>query len=1048
MLSVSKTKPLIHFLIKSFAALCVLAILILSGLYARLAYGPFETVCAQRVVEIMLPHFSKQNDFKVGLTRLVWQGWGHPIEVSAYNISMEQQNPHHIAVAIPELNATFRLRSLLSGQFNPTRLTLLRPSIHIVTKNIIDKTSPENQDEAKIQALQNQLLNLISPVNHSKFFKGIYLQQAQIDLTDAQRWGNWHLTNIDGNLARRKNSINVCLSIMLKENQAFAIKADFMAQQQQWEMELHLKNINPCQFLTQIPHLQTLISQNVIHKIQAFDMPITGIGHIIFSQHEKIAAATLDIQTACGSLNLYPWFERPLLIQQAYLKANYKDHKLEISPSSLQLTDGVLELQTQGQWHPDQLLLSLNSKIAVKKLNVQKLDVYWPKIDVVDAARTWVTTHITDGVIPSATLYLDSHFNFQSNDFKITRLDGGITLKNATLSHLDTMPKIFQLDADIVYDCTQFEIKIHEGMTLNDLKMTQGLVKISGLDTHKKYLDINVHVNGPVHTALQLIDHPPLQYLKKLKTPLKDISGHTQTHLRLGFPLSSNQASQNMNVWVMSHIKDLGVTCYIKDHHIKVSQGQMTLTVEPQKLTIKGNARVHDSPIEFTWKNALGGQTTKPQSLVAHGHLTPMSLQTLYPKQQFFKEGILAFDLNYFEDKTNKMRFDVTSDLTKAHLVMGSIDKPRNKRATLKSQIDMSPQQLIHINNFEVSSDADLQIKANGLFDLRKNHLQNLSVDHLKLGQTQLTGSMNSPTPEQYLVSVRGDTLDLSPYLDHFSKNDTSDTALPFTVELKLDIKKIILDIGKVLYGNAGHIFYNKDQISFLSYCAQTQQNSLSKIYINLKPDATRRKLTARCKNIGELLKSLGIFENFQEGYLKLAAVNPHFGPEHKYWTGKLVIQNFKLLQVPFLGRLLSMAFPSGLSDFASKDQALSFSNYKTSFKADSKRLTITNGYAYGPSLGFSINGSVYNHLKTLNIYGSIMPAYFLNTLIAKVPLIGRLITGGKNEGIFGVAYKITGPRAQPHISINPVSALTPGLLRKIFAPSEESQDALEIDEE
>ena len=65
------------------------------------------------------------------------------------------------------------------------------------------------------------------------------------------------------------------------------------------------------------------------------------------------------------------------------------------------------------------------------------------------------------------------------------------------------------------------------------------------------------------------------------------------------------------------------------------------------------------------------------------------------------------------------------------------------------------------------------------------------------------------------------------------------------------------------------------------------------------------------------------------------------------------------------------------------------------------------------------------------------MPAYFLNTLIGKIPLLGELITGGKDEGLFGVTYKITGSYDHPNISVNPLSALTPGLIRKIFSDEE-----------
>jgi hypothetical protein len=55
------------------------------------------------------------------------------------------------------------------------------------------------------------------------------------------------------------------------------------------------------------------------------------------------------------------------------------------------------------------------------------------------------------------------------------------------------------------------------------------------------------------------------------------------------------------------------------------------------------------------------------------------------------------------------------------------------------------------------------------------------------------------------------------------------------------------------------------------------------------------------------------------------------------------------------------------------------------------------------------------------------------------VPLLGPILLGGEGEGIFGANFKIAGPVSDPKITVNPLSALAPGILRKLFlfdAPS------------
>ena len=62
--------------------------------------------------------------------------------------------------------------------------------------------------------------------------------------------------------------------------------------------------------------------------------------------------------------------------------------------------------------------------------------------------------------------------------------------------------------------------------------------------------------------------------------------------------------------------------------------------------------------------------------------------------------------------------------------------------------------------------------------------------------------------------------------------------------------------------------------------------------------------------------------------------------------------------------------------------------------------------------------------------------------MLGNVPVIGNLLVSRRGEGVFGMTYSINGPAAQPRVGVNPVSALTPGILRRIFEPVRENTDA------
>ena len=71
---------------------------------------------------------------------------------------------------------------------------------------------------------------------------------------------------------------------------------------------------------------------------------------------------------------------------------------------------------------------------------------------------------------------------------------------------------------------------------------------------------------------------------------------------------------------------------------------------------------------------------------------------------------------------------------------------------------------------------------------------------------------------------------------------------------------------------------------------------------------------------------------------------------------------------------------------------------------------------------------------------GVVVPAFALNNLLSNVPLLGPLLTGGKDGGLFAISYSLEGPFDDLKSNVSMMSAVTPGVLREIFnAPPDSS---------
>ena len=102
-------------------------------------------------------------------------------------------------------------------------------------------------------------------------------------------------------------------------------------------------------------------------------------------------------------------------------------------------------------------------------------------------------------------------------------------------------------------------------------------------------------------------------------------------------------------------------------------------------------------------------------------------------------------------------------------------------------------------------------------------------------------------------------------------------------------------------------------------------------------------------------------------------------------------------------------------------------------FTTDAKFIRIGDSLVRGDELGASGEGVIRKSDGAVDITGTIIPVYVLNSLFSDIPLLNVILGGGKGEGIIGVTFALGGSIEKPIFQMNPVSALAPGFLRKLF---------------
>jgi hypothetical protein len=110
----------------------------------------------------------------------------------------------------------------------------------------------------------------------------------------------------------------------------------------------------------------------------------------------------------------------------------------------------------------------------------------------------------------------------------------------------------------------------------------------------------------------------------------------------------------------------------------------------------------------------------------------------------------------------------------------------------------------------------------------------------------------------------------------------------------------------------------------------------------------------------------------------------------------------------------------------------MQFSSMRVDFTRAPGRVALRDGVVRGPVLGGTIDGLIDYTRDEVHLRGTLVPLYGPNNLLGQLPVVG-LFLGGQKEGLVGVTYEVVGRPGKPVLNVNPISALAPGLLRKIF---------------
>ena len=380
-----------------------------------------------------------------------------------------------------------------------------------------------------------------------------------------------------------------------------------------------------------------------------------------------------------------------------------------------------------------------------------------------------------------------------------------------------------------------------------------------------------------------------------------------------------------------------------------------------------------------------------------------------------------------FEKSKKRMNFETFLNLKNLDLVFEDFayKKTKNNKATLKIKGFSDNKKLFfkHINYKEKNNKIEinnLEIKNNKISNIDKIKLDYLTINNFKNQINLIKKDIN--------YELTGSSFDSIKLIENISNSETDRNFFEIfenlNSKIKISIQEVKLDDKSSVNDLNGNFEVKNNKIFDLDLNSNFTDND--KLFISIKTQKDNAVVTTFYSDRAKpFVKKYKFIKGFEGGNLDFSSIKIN-----NISKSKLIIDNFKVQEVPVLAKLLTLASLQGIADLLT-GEGVRFTDFEMIYTNKGSLMTIDEIYAIGPAISLMMEGYVESN-KLISLRGTLVPATTINRTISSIPILGDFLIGKKvGEGVFGVSFKIKGPPKNLKTRVNPIKTLTPRFITR-----------------
>lgn len=1033
--------------------------LLLSLLYLLwiLYQGPLSVPFLKPYIMQALNSEDSEFSVNVGEVNLELVRSIQPVKIIANDVVF-RQNDDEFSVHTPKLSLSFSIRALLKGIVAPSSVTFENPEIAVFTTYGVEKDKVNEANKKKLQFYFEWFEDFLDRFNSEddiypeSFINEITVNNAEVEFHEVELGRKLGFQDVNFHFERNLTNLEIAVGGLLDMQDRMAtlkIGGEYRPGSNKLALKLDFSDLVLSDIISnwggEYPKIEVPVEGNVsalinfseilAHKdnlIGGLDSAIEQIvfdikgdaGEVVFNENKEfnygIDAFVLN-GTVSGDLN----------------SISIKDADFEVGGQKTRLG---LDVSGYKKYFFERSLEDLKIVFSadIARFGLDDLSKFWPRY-LAEPAWEWCKENLYGGYAENGRFDFIFSYNEELKTLYLSKLEGKADVVDSNISYLEGMPVVNNVYGTAFFSSSDIDIKVDKGVS-EGVIITGGNVRLYDLDKYHNFIDIKIKGNSSITDALKFIDHPPLNFAQAMGIKPEAVLGDVEIELGLNFELYEDLKPEDIKVDVKADLSQVKMPDVADGKNLTAEK--MAVEVNSDGFIVLGDAEFDGIPV-----NVVINQTFDNEAYKSKGKFT-LKVDDAVKKKLGINAAIL--DAPYIEGyadviadltvlNNHKARLEIDADLTHAAIDYSFLGfkKARGKWGKIKTKIEFSDNKLSDIPSFSLAkSDFNLQGKI-GVDS--KGEVRTIDITDIKGPKTAAKAKIEFSGSAQKSIkaNVSGNSYDLTELFAKSDENKVSTagsgdddwTAVP-DAEIFIAVNSLWTNPKTPIKNFAGSaVLKNGVGVEEAHMVGNYGTDKSIKLKLDYVPRPNGEYLLSiDSNNAGSTLRVLRLYDNMNGGILKIEAKRDR----NKQFVGHAQIRDFSIQNTPLLAKLLTVASFSGMLDLL-RGEGLAFSHFDAPFEYKNKTLYIKDAKMFGNVIGFTGSGSYHRVNEKIDIRGIISPAYSLNSLIGRIPLVGSVLAG-KDGTVFAANYSIKGSLQDPKISINPLSVFSPNSVKDLFS--------------